>query len=91
MSVSRSLGLWHVTFNKEVICLSVSPLVYLCPPIILQAWEDRLGNISQLETPEIFCIQNVEGILNVSLPPLVSNSLSSGYLLGGKVDENIEW
>lgn len=59
MSVSLSLGLWHVTFNKEVICLSVSPLVYLCPSIILQAWKHRLRNINELETLEISCIQKV--------------------------------
>ena len=37
MSISCSWGLWHETFSREVICFSFSPLVYLCPPTILQA------------------------------------------------------
>ena len=36
-SISCSLGLWHVTFSKEVICFSFNLFVYLWPSTILQA------------------------------------------------------
>lgn len=39
ISFSWSLGLWHVTFNRAVICLSFNLLVYRCPSTILQAWQ----------------------------------------------------